>query len=134
MEDDQYSDLWAEMEIGVICGEDIDAVLSGTEQEIWAWAISVLDTSLERVLKYGADSHELFHFAIEVVWQYAGGEVNTSGELAIRRWLDEEHPRGRQWSKFTELVRSFTQEMEAKRAAASAAVAQRLGSVDDIPF
>lgn len=93
--------------VGVVCGEDLDAVLAGDEAAVRAWAIGVLNTALERVGRWGSEANELLRLAIEVLWQFSGGDAGRSEESAVMKWLDGEHPRGRQWSKFVELVPAF---------------------------
>jgi len=123
-----------EPSFGVVCGEDIDAVLLGDEAAARAWAIDVLSTALERVAKFGTEAPELLYIGIEMLWQFSGGEEEGSGELAVRRWLDDEHPRGRQWTKFAELVPSFVESMSAMLVRKVAKQKLVPISDDDLPF
>lgn len=118
---------------GVMCGEDVDAVLAGDEASVRAWAIGVLNTALERVGTW-PEAEELLRLAIEVLWQFSGGDAEVSEETAIMKWLDGEHPRGRQWSKFVELVPAFVGSMDTMRA--SRATKQELKPIsdEDLPF
>jgi hypothetical protein len=125
-------DSW--LPLGLVCGEDIDAVLGQDDAAVRAWAIEVLSTSLERVSKFGAGADELLRLAIEVLWQFSGGEDGGSEALDITKWLEEECPRGRAWSEFSGLVRSFVASMDEMLA--TRAVAQKVAqNVDDgAPF
>ena len=123
-----------EPDFGVVCGEDIDAVLDGDEAAVRAWAIGVLSTALERVRTYGSEANELFDLAIEMLWQFSGGESGGCAESAIIRWLDAEHRRGRQWSKFVELVPAFVDRMNAMWASNAEKPQLKPISDDDLPF
>ncbi len=133
-DDESARDGEAWFPIGIVCGEDIDAVLAQDTEVVRIWATGVLGTALERVAMFGAESHELLKLAIEVLWQYSGGEAGDSTGLAVSRWLDEESPRGRGWSAFASLVQSFIKSMDAKFAAQSSSASRAPSSNDDIPF
>ena len=123
-----------EPEFGVVCGEDIDAVLDGDKAAVRAWAIGVLSTTLERVRTYGSEANELLDIAIEMLWQFSGGKAGGSDELAIKRWLYLEHPRGRRWSKFVELVPAFVKLVNVMWTSNSAKLQLKPVSDEDLPF
>lgn len=102
--------------IGVLCGEDVDAVLARDEEAVRDWAISVLSNPLDRVAVYREEAYELLQYAILILWDLAMDEAEGHDELAITRWLHASHPRGRQWSKFNELVPPFLEQMNLARA------------------
>ncbi|TAG81479.1 MAG: hypothetical protein EAZ21_06025 [Betaproteobacteria bacterium] len=124
----------SEISFGVICGKDIDAVLSRDHAAVRAWAIEVLQTALDRVLIYRSDSHELFHLAVEVLWQFSGGEANESDQFKIREWLDKEHPRGRQWSEFVAFASCFIEDANALYVTELERQKQTPISDGDLPF
>jgi hypothetical protein len=126
-------DAWPQF--GVVCGEDIDSVLRQDEAAIRAWSIEVLSTALERVVRFGTEADELLRIAIEVLWQFSGGEDGGSEALNISRWLEEEHPRGRAWSEFAVMVQKFVARMEAMLATRPVAAEKSAPNVDDgAPF
>lgn len=120
--------------LGVICGEDLDAVLAGEESAVRTWAIGVLNTALERVVTWGPEANELLHVAAEVLWQFSGGDVGGSDQTAIITWLDGEQPRGRQWSRFAELVPAFVESMNTMRASKAAKPEGAPISEENLPF
>jgi hypothetical protein len=120
--------------IGVICGEDLDVVLASEESAVRTWAIVTLNSALDRVATWGPEANELFGFAAEVLWQFSGGEVGGSEGTTIVKWLDGEHPRGRQWSKFAELVPDFVASMNLRHASKEAPCEMKRISDDELPF
>ena len=108
-------------------------MLAGDEASVRAWAIGVLNTALKRV-GTRPEAEELLRLAIEVLWQSSGGDAGCSEETAIMKWLDGEHPRGRHWSKFAELVPAFVGSMNAM--CASKATKQVIEPIpdEDLPF
>jgi len=120
--------------LGIICGEDLDAVLSGEGSAVRNWAIGVLNTALELVVRWGPEANELLHVAAEVLWQFSGGDAGGSDQTAIITWLDGEQPRGRQWSRFAELVPAFVDSMNTMWASKAAKRGVAPISDENLPF
>lgn len=120
--------------IGVICGEDLDVVLASEESSVRTWAIAILNSALEKVATWGPEANELLAFAAEVLWQFSGGEVGGSEGTTIVKWLDGAHPRGRQWSKFAELVPDFVASMDLMHASKEAPRETKRLSDEELPF
>jgi hypothetical protein len=136
MSEERYRDEYAfEPEsFGVMCDVDLDAVLSSDEAAIRAWSVGVLSTALQTVGTWGSEANDLLHFAIRVLFQFSGGDEEISGESAILEWLNGDHPRGRQWSEFVELVPPFVERMNALWASTTESLEQQPVSEDDLPF